>query len=116
MGCIIMKEKVPICMKGCLIINKKNRRLVTIAVLIVSLLAFVGMSVVILISPLYNESDGLQLTYNNPLLAAFIIEDFDDTNTATSSFWIQGGDPFNMKAGTHTSTICYRIECNPINQ
>lgn len=65
---------------------------------------------------LYNESDGLQLTYNNPLLATFTIEDFDDTNTATSSFWIQGGDPFNMKAGTHTSTICYRIECNPINQ
>lgn len=65
---------------------------------------------------LYNESDGLQLTYNNPLLATFTIEDFDDTNTAVSSFWIQGGDHFNMKAGTHTSTICYRIQCNPINQ
>lgn len=72
MGCIIMKEKVPICMKWCLIINT--------------------------------------------LLATFTIEDFDDANTAISSFWIQGGDPFNMKAGTHMSTICYRIQCNPINQ
>lgn len=63
---------------------------------------------------LYNESDILQLTYDNPLLATFSIEDFGGTDTATSIFWIQGGDPFNMKAGNHTSTICYRIECNPI--
>lgn len=63
---------------------------------------------------LYNESDILQLTYDNPLLASFTIDDFDDTNTATSIFWIQGGDAFSMKAGSHTGTICYRIECNPI--
>lgn len=44
-------------MKGCLTINKKNRRLVSIAVLIVSLLAFVGMAVVVLISPLRYSTD-----------------------------------------------------------
>lgn len=45
-------------MKGCLIINKKNRRLVTIAVLLVLLLAFVGMAVVALIAPLrYSNND-----------------------------------------------------------
>lgn len=64
---------------------------------------------------LYNETDIINLSYANPLLASFAIDDFDDTMTATSIFWIQGGDQYSMKAGTHTGTICYRIECNPIN-
>lgn len=63
---------------------------------------------------LYNESDVWQLTYDKPLLASLSIEDFDGNYSATSIFWLQGGDPFNMKAGSHTGTICYRIECNPI--
>lgn len=45
-------------MKGCLTINKKNRRLVAIAVLVVLLLAFVGMAAVALIAPLrYSNND-----------------------------------------------------------
>lgn len=63
---------------------------------------------------LYNESDVWQLTYDNPLLASFTTDDFNGTNSATSIFWLQGGDTFNMKAGSYTGTICYRIECNPI--
>lgn len=63
---------------------------------------------------LYNESDVLFLSYQNPLLATFAADDFDDTLTAESIFWIQGGDAYNMRAGDYTGTICYRIECNPI--
>lgn len=62
---------------------------------------------------LYNESDAHQLTYQDPLLASFSIEDFNNTDSATSIFWIQGGDQFTMKAGSYTGKICYRIECNP---
>lgn len=65
---------------------------------------------------LYNVGDGLHLSYQNPLLASFAIEDFNNTNSASSEFYIQHGENFNMKAGTHTGTICYRIECNPISQ
>lgn len=64
---------------------------------------------------LYNETDAMQLTYNQNVLATFAIDDFDASQTATSVFYIQGGDQFSMKAGTHTGTICYRIECNPIS-
>lgn len=65
---------------------------------------------------LYNESNIWQLTYDNPLLASFTIEDFNNTSSATSIFWLQGGDPYSMKAGTYTGIICYRIQCNPINK
>lgn len=65
---------------------------------------------------LYNAKDGLHLSYQNPLLASFAIEDFNDTYSASSDFYIQHGENFNMKAGTHTGVICYRIECNPISQ
>lgn len=65
---------------------------------------------------LYNETDCLHLSYQNPLLASFTLEDFNNTNSASSNFYIQHGENFNMKAGTHTGVICYRIECNPISQ
>lgn len=65
---------------------------------------------------LYNVGDAHHLSYQDPLLASFAIEDFNNTNSAYSEFYIQHGENFNMKAGMHTGTICYRIECNPISQ
>lgn len=65
---------------------------------------------------LYNVNDCLHLSYQNPLLASFAMEDFNNTYSASSEFYIQQGENFNMKAGTHTGVICYRIECNPISQ
>lgn len=53
-------------MKGCLIINKKNRRLVTIVVLLVLLLAFVGMAAVVLFAPLRHSNNDQQNEFTFP--------------------------------------------------
>lgn len=83
-------------MKGCFTIQK-NKKICSIIVLILAFIAFVGLAIVAIVAP---------MQYSKPVAGA-AENDF-------TFFWLQGGDPFNMKAGSHTGTICYRIECNPI--
>lgn len=65
---------------------------------------------------LYNDTIGYRLTFAGPMLASFAAEDFTSDGTASSMFSIRGGNVYTMKAGTYTGTICYRVECGPINE
>lgn len=63
---------------------------------------------------IYNSMEGTCLTFDNPVLAAFASEDFDESATATVEFWIsRAKNHFEVDAGYYTGVICYRIECNP---
>lgn len=110
MGCIIMKEKVPICMKGSLIINKKNRKPVTIVILILLSLSFVGMAAAAIMGPMRYSNANQENEFTLPEIAGNGSDGFVAHMQSSASVPAMTGIEL-MKAGTHTSTICCGIEC-----
>ena len=65
---------------------------------------------------LYNGTIGYRLTFAESRLESFVDEDFTSDGTASSMLSIRGGNVYTMKVGTYTGAICYRVECDPINE
>lgn len=99
-------------MKGCLIINKKNRRLVTIAVLLVLLLAFVGMAAVALIAPLRYSNNDQHNEFTFPAVVGNGSDGFVANTQSSASIPAMTG--IELKSGTLTQTVnLYNPDKNP---
>ena len=104
MGSIIMKEKVPICMKGCSIITKKKSRIAARAILIVLIIAFFALAAAVLVNPMRHNNADQQYNFTFPTIEGGGSDGFVARNKASAT--IPATDGIELLSGTVEQSLC----------